>query len=45
MDAPVAYVLTHMMEGVVDRGTAASLASLDVDLAGKTGTTDDYSDA
>jgi penicillin-binding protein 1A len=45
MDASTAYVLTHMMEGVVDRGTAASMASLDVDLAGKTGTTDDYSDA
>jgi penicillin-binding protein 1A len=45
MDASVAYVLTHMLEGVVDRGTATTLAALDVDLAGKTGTTDDYSDA
>jgi penicillin-binding protein 1A len=41
----VAYVLGHMMEGVIDRGTAASAAGLDVDLAGKTGTTDEYSDA
>jgi penicillin-binding protein 1A len=34
-----------MLEGTVDRGTAASLAGLPLDLAGKTGTTDDYSDA
>jgi penicillin-binding protein 1A len=45
MDAAVAYVLTHMLEGVIDRGTATPLAHLDVDLAGKTGTTNDYSDA
>ncbi len=45
MDAPAAYVLTHMMEGVIDHGTAFSLSRLDVDIAGKTGTTDDYSDA
>ncbi|HSL84248.1 MAG TPA: PBP1A family penicillin-binding protein, partial [Thermoanaerobaculia bacterium] len=41
----VAYVLTHMLEGVVDRGTARRLADLPVAIAGKTGTTDDYSDA
>jgi penicillin-binding protein 1A len=41
----VAYVLTHMMEGVVDHGTAYELNSLPLDIAGKTGTTDDYSDA
>lgn len=40
-----AYVLTHMMEGVVDRGTAFDLAKLPIDIAGKTGTTDDFSDA
>src|SRR4029077_20667522 len=45
MDAPAAYVLTHMLEGVIDHGTAYELASLDVDLAGKTGTTNDYTDA
>jgi len=45
MEPAVAYVLTHMLEGVIDRGTGASAADLDVDLAGKTGTTDDYSDA
>jgi penicillin-binding protein 1A len=42
---PVAYVLTHMMEGVIDHGTAYELHTLDVDIAGKTGTTDDFSDA
>ncbi len=41
----VAFVLTHMLEGVVDRGTAAAASKLPIDLAGKTGTTDDYSDA
>jgi penicillin-binding protein 1A len=41
----VAYVLTHMLEGVVDRGTARRLSGLPVAIAGKTGTTDDYSDA
>lgn len=44
-DPQVAYVLTHMLEGTIDRGTAASLRDLPLDLAGKTGTTDDYSDA
>jgi len=42
---PVAYVLTHMMEGVVDHGTAYDIHDLPIDIAGKTGTTDDYSDA
>ncbi len=45
IDARVAYALAHMMEGVIDRGTAAKAAGFDLDLAGKTGTTDDYSDA
>ncbi|TPE61773.1 PBP1A family penicillin-binding protein [Sandaracinobacter neustonicus] len=39
MDARTAYQTTHMMEGVVQRGTAAVLRSLDVPIAGKTGTT------
>jgi penicillin-binding protein 1A len=42
---PVAYVLTHMMEGVIDHGTAYAIHDLPIDIAGKTGTTDDYSDA
>jgi penicillin-binding protein 1A len=41
----VAYVLTHMMEGVIDHGTAYEIHDLPIDIAGKTGTTDDYSDA
>jgi penicillin-binding protein 1A len=41
----VAYVLTHMMEGVVDHGTAYAINDLPIDIAGKTGTTDDFSDA
>lgn len=45
IDGSVAYVLTHMMEGVIDRGTAFEAARLPLDIAGKTGTTDDFSDA
>ncbi|MEA2604318.1 MAG: penicillin-binding protein [Acidobacteriota bacterium] len=41
----VAYVLTHMMEGVIDHGTAYEIHDLPLDIAGKTGTTDDFSDA
>jgi penicillin-binding protein 1A len=40
-----AYVLTHMMEGVIDHGTAYAIHDLPIDIAGKTGTTDDFSDA
>lgn len=35
----------HTLEGVVDRGTAASANGIEAALAGKTGTTDDNSDA
>ncbi len=45
MEPGVAYVLGHILEGVIDRGTAVSARDLDVDLAGKTGTTDRYIDA
>jgi penicillin-binding protein 1A len=45
MEAPVAHVLTRVLEGVVDRGTAGSIAGLEAALAGKTGTTNDYTDA
>lgn len=41
----VAAVMTSMMEGVLTRGTAASATRPGVALAGKTGTTDDYTDA
>ncbi len=45
MEPEIAFVLGHILEGVVDRGTAVSVSRLDLDLAGKTGTTDDYIDA
>ena len=45
MEPEIAYVLGHLLQGVVDRGTAKSVRGLDVDLAGKTGTTDRYVDA
>ena len=43
--ADTAFVMTNLLRGVVQRGTAAKAASLNWPLAGKTGTTDDYSDA
>lgn len=45
MAPAVAFVITHMLEGVIDHGTAYEAHDLPLDLAGKTGTTDDYSDA
>ena len=45
MEPELAYILSHTLEGVVDRGTAVSAAALQASLAGKTGTTDDNSDA
>ncbi|MEM9755534.1 MAG: penicillin-binding transpeptidase domain-containing protein, partial [Pseudomonadota bacterium] len=44
MDAITAYQLTSMMQGVVERGTAASTVRLPVPIAGKTGTTNDARD-
>jgi penicillin-binding protein 1A len=41
----VAYLMTHVMEGVIQRGTGVAAASLPGHLAGKTGTTDRYTDA
>ncbi len=43
--ADTAYVMTSLLRGVVQRGTAARAASLNWPLGGKTGTTDDYTDA
>ncbi|NJL26919.1 MAG: hypothetical protein HC897_03060 [Thermoanaerobaculia bacterium] len=45
MEPQVAYVLARMLKGVVDRGTAAGPPRFDLDLGGKTGTTNDYTDA
>ncbi|MDC0216836.1 PBP1A family penicillin-binding protein [Pelagibacteraceae bacterium] len=41
----IAYQITSMMEGVIQRGTARSLKDLKIPLAGKTGTTNDNKDA
>jgi len=43
--ADTAYVMTHLLEGVVWRGSGAPAAALNWSLGGKTGTTDDYTDA
>jgi len=45
MDAITAYQLTSMMQGVVERGTAAGKVNLGVPTAGKTGTTNEEKDA
>jgi penicillin-binding protein 1A len=45
LDPKIAYQITSMMSGVVQRGTARSLKSLNKPLAGKTGTTNDNKDA
>ncbi|MFD1508804.1 penicillin-binding protein 1A [Lacimonas salitolerans] len=44
MNAVTAYQLTSMMNGVVERGTAARTVNLPVPVAGKTGTTNDSKD-
>jgi penicillin-binding protein 1A len=43
--ADTAFVMTNMLRGVVQRGTAARANALNWPLGGKTGTTDDYTDA
>lgn len=45
MDPEVAYVLTSMLEDVVQRGTGRSIQALGRPVAGKTGTTNDFRDA
>lgn len=40
----VAFVVTHMMRGVVEHGTARAVRVLDRPIAGKTGTTNDFRD-
>jgi penicillin-binding protein 1A len=45
LDPITAYQITSMAEGVVQRGTATALVSLNRPLGGKTGTTNDYKDA
>lgn len=45
LDSRTAYQIVHMLEGVVERGTAMVVKEVGVPLAGKTGTTNDYKDA
>jgi penicillin-binding protein 1A len=45
LDPVTAYQIVSMAEGVVQRGTATSIAELGFPLGGKTGTTNDYKDA
>lgn len=41
----MAFMITNILRGVVQRGTAWQAASLEDNLCGKTGTTDDWADA
>ena len=43
--ADTAFVMTNLLRGVVQRGTAGSASKLGWPLGGKTGTTDDFGDA
>jgi penicillin-binding protein 1A len=43
--ADTAFVMTNLLRGVVQRGTAQKAAALNWPIGGKTGTTDDYTDA
>ncbi len=45
IDAPSAFIMAHMMKGVVDRGTATGVKVLGRPIAGKTGTTNESMDA
>ncbi|OQM76572.1 penicillin-binding protein 1A [Manganibacter manganicus] len=45
LDPMTAYQITSMMEGVVQRGTGATIRELGRHIAGKTGTTNDEKDA
>ena len=45
MRADVAYLMTDVLQGVITRGTAVKAKKLKRPLAGKTGTTDDCTDA
>ena len=44
VDSKIAYQVTSMMEGVIKRGTGKKLKNLNLNLAGKTGTTNDNAD-
>lgn len=44
VDSKSAFILAHMMKGVVDRGTARVVSSLGYPVGGKTGTTNNFMD-
>jgi len=44
MSPETAYQITSMLEGVIQRGTGKGLKNLNLDLAGKTGTTNENTD-
>jgi penicillin-binding protein 1A len=41
----IAYLMTYMLQGVIQRGTGAAASALGRPLAGKTGTTNEFRDA
>jgi penicillin-binding protein 1A len=43
--ADTAFIVTHLLRGVVQRGTGVAASQLQWPLAGKTGTMDEYTDA
>jgi penicillin-binding protein 1A len=45
LDPQTTYVVLHMLQGVVQRGTGARVAALKRPVGGKTGTTNDLADA
>ncbi len=45
LNPQVAFLITYVLEGVIDRGTAAEANKIPLPLAGKTGTTVEYTDA
>lgn len=45
IDPIIAYQMTSMLEGVVQRGTGKTISQLKIPLAGKTGTTNNFVDA
>ena len=45
IEAPRAYQMVNMLQGVVERGTGQRAQSINKPVAGKTGTTDDSRDA
>jgi penicillin-binding protein 1A len=45
IDARTSFQVVHMLQGVVERGTATIVREAGVPLAGKTGTTNDFKDA